>query len=126
MRIKFKLESYISSTSAGDKDLGNAEWGYETTDAILEGSTRTYRIADDTENQTVDMSGLSEVNYMVLRTDKEITLRINGTESVTVSVPDDLDFGYMLLTTDGITELDVSNSSGQTATVIIQLCGELE
>ncbi len=126
MRLKLELKSYLSSTSAGEKDLGNVERGPETTDAMNEGSTRKYRVADGTTNQAIDLGGLAEAKFLLVQTDREVTIRSNGVNEVVVAPPDDFDFGYMLVTTSDITSLDVSNSSGGTAAVIVQLAGDID
>ena len=132
MRTKLQLQSFLSSTTAGENDLAQAEWGYETSDAFEEGSTRRYRLAAGADETVLDLAGLADVRFVMLRTDKEITLTIitpgdpDPLENVVkVSVPTGFSFGYFLLCTQGVVGLWGSNAGSDTATLTLLLAGDV-
>jgi hypothetical protein len=127
LRLQQKFISFISSTTAEEKDIGNIEpRSFEVSDALNEGSTRRYRVADGVANQVIDLAGLTAAQYLFFRTNREVTIQINGTDSIPLGIIDGFAFGYFILTAPsaGITALDVSNSSGGNAQLLVQLVGE--
>ncbi len=126
MRLKLKLESYLSTTSAGDEDIGSAEWGYYTADVLNGLNSRSYKIVTGTDNESLDLAGIVDVRYLLVRSDQNVVLRINGTETLNIYVISGLGYGFLLISTSGITTLDVSNNSGETAKLVVQLGGDIE
>lgn len=128
MQAKLSILSILSSAADGSGDLGKAQTpgtSPEISVVMNEGNTRTYRVPNATVNQTIDLAGLATVEYLIVKTDKKVTIRLNGSESVVVKPPTGFAFGYAVLTTDAVTALDVSNASGDTAVVVIQLGGDV-
>lgn len=126
MRLKTKFQSFMSSTTAGEKDLGNEDpAGFSTDDSMSEAGTHRYVIADSTSNQNVTPAVLAEVKYIFLKTNRKITVRLNGAHSVVVDVLDGFDFGYFMVTTASVTAIDVTNASGSSAAVTVQTAGDL-
>ena len=123
---KLRTISTLSSTSAHDGDNGVVKTPAtdEIRDDMNEGSTRTYRISDGVSNQAIELAGLAAVRWICVKTDQTVALRINGTESITIDKPADFTFGFLSATTSGVTSLDLSNASGSTATVQVQLGGD--
>ena len=128
MQLKFQAIPIMSTGADGSGDLGKVQTpgtGYEVSTVMYEGNTRTYRVPNATTNQTVDLAGLASVEHIVVKTDKQITLRLNGTISIPIKPPTGFAFGYLFLSTTGITAMDVSNASGDTAVVVVQLGGDV-
>ncbi len=127
MHLQLSVESKFSADDALGGEMGTLATSLvkESTSAFNEGSTRTYRVLTGVSNQTVDLAGLAEVRYIAIKCDVQVTLRINGSESVTIRPPTGFDFGWLVLSTSGVTALDVSNASGDTATLSIQLAGDI-
>lgn len=130
MRLKTRVSLSLSSTTAEEMDVANvAPSSYEITDALSEGSSRTYKVAHGTAAQTVDLAGLSAVNLVYVRTNRAVTFHITsaaGTENIPMSVPTGNENGHLLLNTAGVTSLAISNSSGATARVMVVLAGDEE
>lgn len=127
LRVQNKLVSFISSTTAEERDIGNIEpRSFEISDTLNEGSTRRYRVADGATNQTIDLAGLTSAQYILIKSSRAVTIRINATDSIPIGIIDGFSYGYLLLSAgDGsVTSMDVSNSSGGTAQVLVQLAGE--
>ena len=125
MRLKTRYSVSLSSTSAEEEDICNIKpSSYEVSDALGEGSSRTYKVPDGTAGSVVDLAGLTEVSYLYVRTNKPITLNLNGSEAIPVAVPDGNDFGYLAMNVTGVTSLTVDNSSGATARVLVVLAGD--
>lgn len=125
MRLKVRHSVTLSSTSAEEEDVANFKpTAYEVSDALGEGNTRTYKVPTGTTNQAVDLGGLSSVNYVHLRTNKTITIRLNGTDEIEIKVLDGMAYGYFSATPSDLTGLDITNASGSTAQVTIILAGD--
>jgi hypothetical protein len=125
---KLQIFSIMSTGTDGSGDLGKLQTpgtSFEVTTAIQEGGTRTYRVINGATNQAMDLAGLASVEFIALKTDKEITIRLNGSESITVKPPTDFSYGYLAVSTESVTSIDVSNSSGDTAVVQVQLGGDI-
>jgi hypothetical protein len=127
MQVKLSINSVMSAAADGSGDLGKCQTpgtSGEVSVVMNEGNTRTYRVPNSTNNQTVDLAGLAAVQYIVIKSDKAITLRLNGSHQIPIAVPTGFNYGYLVLSTTGVTALDVSNASGDTAMVVVQLAGD--
>ena len=130
MRLKSRVSLSLSSTTAEEEDISNIKpTVYEISDALSEGSGRSYKVANGASSQAVDLAGLAEVNFVYVRTNKAVTFHITdagGTENVDIAVPTGNSYGHLLLNTTGVTALAISNSSGATARVMVVLAGDAE
>lgn len=125
MRLKLKVLTSLSSTTAEERDMFNRDPGtlHEVCDVLTEGSSRTIRVATGTVDMGVGFDGMEDVRFLMVTTDREISLKLNGGDGFTVAPPDGWEEGYYLVS--GLVEsLSVSNSSGYTATVKVYLAGE--
>lgn len=127
MHLKLALSSVLSSDDAGAGELGTIATPLvkEATSSMYEGSTRTYRVASGVSNQSLDLAGLAEVRYVAIKSDVTVTVRFNGTESITIKPPTGFEFGWLVFNTNGVTAIDVSNASGDLATLTVQLGGDV-
>ena len=125
MELALKILAHLSTTTVREKDIGSVEQVYlDATVDLQEGSSRTYRVANGASNQAIDLSGLSSCGFVFLRSDKDVTLRLNGTEDIALKKYAGLAYAYCLITLDAITSLDLSNASGAVATVKVLMAGE--
>lgn len=127
MRIKHKSYSALSSTSAGEKDLGNHDPDvYEICDVMPEGGSRRYKIAGSA-NLNLDMAGVANGQYIHLKTTRNIVVTVTVsavTRAIPVVVPSGFNFGYFMVTTDGVTAINVANSTSNEVEVTVQLAGD--
>jgi hypothetical protein len=130
MRLKLRVSASMSSTTAEEEDLLNLKpASYETADELGEGSTRVYKVADGADEQSLNLAGLTTVNFLYLRTNKAITLHVTdagGTNDFPIGVPEGFEYGHFLSTATGVTALAVSNDSGSTAKITAALAGDEE
>ena len=127
LRLQNKIISFISSTTAEERDIGNLEpRTFEISDALNEGSTRKYRVADGVVNQVIDLAGLASAQYVLIKSSRAVVIRLNGSDSIPMGIIDGFSYAYLVLSASegDITSMDVSNSSGGTAQVLVQLAGE--
>jgi hypothetical protein len=130
MRLKTRVSLSLSSTSAEEADVANvAPQVYEKTDALSEGSARTYKVANGASSQAVELAGLSSVNFVYVKSSRAITVHLttgSGVQSLPLAVPEGHENGHLLVNTSGVTGISVSNSSGGTARVMVILAGDEE
>jgi len=125
MRLKFKLITSLSTTTAEEKDQWNRDPGtiHETSDVFREGGPRTIRLASGLTNQEIDFGGIDDVGFILITTDRTISIRRDGGDAMTIDIPDGWDIGYHLHT-GPLESLTVTNASGYTATIKIYLAGD--
>lgn len=134
MRLKARFAVIMSSTSAGEKDLGNLDpSAYECCDAMNEGGVRKHRVLKDIEGQSIWDAMLATAGMVIVKTDQKVRLHWTAgvdpdeTEgTIDVAVPDGFDFGYFVVTCLDLTELDVSNYGDSTANVVVGLGGDVD
>lgn len=126
MRLKLKLITSLSSTTAEEKDQFNLDPGtsHEICDVFLSGNARQYRIATGVTDQEVDFSGATSPQFVVIKTDKQISIKIDAGQAIPIKPPDGFDYGYFMLSTDDIDTLTITNASGYTATVKVYMAGD--
>jgi len=126
MRLKLKILTSLSSTTAEEKDQFNVDPGtlHQITDAVVSGNSRQWKITTGTVDQEIDFGGCSEPNFLMVVSNKQISVKLNGGAAIVVKPPDAFEWGCILLTTDVLDSLTVSNASGYTATVKVYLAGD--
>ncbi len=119
MRLKLKLISSLSSTSAEEKDVFNVDPGvnHEVSDEIDAGGARKLRLTSGVEDQALDLGDLEVVSFIYIRTTREITLNLNDGTYFTIRPIDGFTYGHFLLTPTEVTSISVSNASGYTAEI---------
>jgi hypothetical protein len=118
VRIRYKIEASVSSTSAEEKDLGNVS--YEVTNDISgEGGTRkTFLVAAATD-VALDLGNVADAKFILIRTNARtatdtlgtIEIKKNGVggEVIDVVPLSGAKEAHFLLTSTGITALFASN-----------------
>ncbi len=127
-RLKQRLQVSLSRDTAEDEELGRfLPKSYQISDEFNEGSTRSYRVADGTSFQSVDLAGLSEVRTIYIQSDQAVDIGWTdgtSTSNTAIKPPSGMDYAELFLNCAGITAITVSNSSGSTAIVRIMLAGD--
>jgi hypothetical protein len=130
MRLKTRTSLSLSSTTAEEEDIANIKpTVYEISDALGEGSTRTYKVATGAASEAVDLAGLAAVNFIYVRANVSVTFHITdagGTANVDMAIPTGNSYAHLMLNTTAVTGLAISNSSGATARVMVVLAGDPE
>lgn len=119
VRIRYKMEIGISSTSAEDKDLGNGV--YEAvTDDFGEGGVRKFTLAASTTDLPLDIGNVATGRFVAIRTNAkdptqnpvEISVKRNttGNEDIPVTPMDSTKEGHFLVSTSGLTALFATNA----------------
>ena len=121
VRLRYKIEIAVSSTTAEDKDLGNLKCEV-VTDASNEGGTWKTTLAGGAANVQIPLDSISSARFLFVRaTSKdpnvgpvEIRLRRNSVmgEEISVVPFSDVKEGHMFLCTTGLTALYATNTSG--------------
>lgn len=128
MRLKSRVSLSLSSTTAEEEDIANIKPSvYEISDALGEGSTRTYKVANGASSESVDLAGLAAVNFVYVRSNKAVTFHVTdagGTADVDMAIPDGNSYAHFMLNTTLVTGLAISNSSGAIARVMVVLAGD--
>lgn len=125
MRLKLKLISSLSSTTAEEKDVFNLDpgVGHEVDDEIDAGAARKLRLAVGAEDQALDLGDLTTVSFMLLRTTRDITVNLNDGTILSVRPLAGFTYGYLLLTPPEISSITISNDSSYVADVWFYLAG---
>ena len=133
VRIRYKMEVGISSTSAEDKDLGNGI--YEAvTDDFGEGGVRKFTLAASTTDLALDVGNVATARFVAIRSNAkdptqnpvEITVKRNtvGNEAIPVTPMDSTKEGHFLLSTSGLTALFASNAGAVDMELTVFLSGD--
>jgi hypothetical protein len=87
--------------------------------SVDEWSYRQYEVADETEDETINLTGIAAVDIFYIESDQAVTIKINGSsDSITI----DANAPYLTMGTN-ITAATISNESGSTADVKIFIAG---
>ena len=128
MRVRFDIELSLSENSTEAKDIGNATLWKGVNDLMNDGSARKITLAGSASNVEVNLNGLSAARLIGIKTNKTITIKKNSTSGEPWSIQSlgtgALD-GIYFITTAGITSLYLSNSTAETASVILFLAGTI-
>lgn len=118
VRVRYKLEVAISSTTAEEKDLGNVKWEV-VTDGIGEGGGWKTTLAAAAADIQIPLDSIAAAKFLVVRTNAKDPLNTPGTinirrntvmgeEIAIVPLPSSAE-GHFLLSTTGLTALYASN-----------------
>jgi tRNA G26 N,N-dimethylase Trm1 len=118
VRIRYKLEVSVSSTTAEDKDLGNHSY-LVIADGATEGGSRKVRLAAGATDVEISMNEIATAKLIAIRTNAvnanstpgTIELKKNaiGGEVIEIVPMTGASEGHMLLSTDSVTALYASN-----------------
>lgn len=133
VRLRYKFEISISSTSAEEKDLGNVKWEV-VTDKLGEGGMWKTLLAAGATDVQIPLDSISEVNFLALKTvtrDPNQTLtpvlirkNSNTGEQLSVEPVGDCRQGQMAIATSGVTALFASNLGTADIELIVIAAGD--
>lgn len=133
VRVRFRMEASVSSTSNEEKDLGNVAYE-DLTDALGEGGSRKNLIAAGASDVEITTREIADKSFILIRTNARqatdtpgtIEIKKNGIGGeVTNVVPlATTREGFMLLTTSGITALYASNPGSVDMEVTVVAAGD--
>lgn len=133
VRIRYKLDISISSTSAEDKDLGNGV--YEAvTDDFGEGGVRKFTLAASTTDLPLDIGNVTTARFVAIRTNAkdptqdpvEITVKRNdvANDEIPITPMDSTKEGHLLFSTSGVTSLFASNAGSVDMELTVFVSGD--
>ena len=118
VRVRYKVEVSVSSSSCEEKDLGNIRWEI-VTDKQGEGGGWKTLLAAGAVNVQLPLDSITTARLLVIRTNAKdpnqtpanINIRRNliGAEEILIKPLTDAKEGHFLLSTDGLTALFASN-----------------
>lgn len=121
VRVRYKITTFVSSTTAEDKDLANQNWEIVTDTQGEGGSWKSTIQPTDTDIQ-IRLGNLAIARVLLVRTTAKdptqtpsaIVLKRNSTggEAITVLPLGDAKEGHFVLSTDSLTALYVSGDAG--------------
>ena len=133
VRIRYKIEAAVSSSSSEEKDLGNLSFEV-LSDAAGEGGVRKTLLAVGAADVSVGLNEIATATFILIRTnphdqnDTPATIQIkkNGVGGeVTEVVPlNGSKNGHMLLSTSGITALYASNPGTVDMEITVMAVGD--
>lgn len=118
VRVRYKVDASVSSTSAEERDLGNIRWEVVTDKPGEGGGWKTLLAAGATDVQ-LPLDSIAACKLLIIRTNakdpnqtpNEVRIRrnlITNEQIPIVPLPDSKE-GHFLLSTDSITALFASN-----------------
>jgi hypothetical protein len=133
VRVRYRLDASVSSSTAEDRDLGNKR--YEVvSDGLGEGGTWKTRLAAATVDLEVVLPDVADAKLLVVATNALDPNQTAGTVSLkrNSNTAEEIDIvplsgtrtGHLLLTTTGITSIYLSNPGTVVMEVILVVAGD--
>jgi len=133
VRIRYKIEASVSSTSAEERDLGNV--AYEVVDDDSgEGGVRKTLLAAGATDVSVMLAEISTARFVLIKTNSKdptdtlgaITVKKNiiGGEAITVEPLPGATSAHLLMATSGITDLFATNAGTVDAEITVMAVGD--
>lgn len=133
VRVRYKVEASISSTSAEEKDLGNV--AYEVVnDAQGEGGTRKTLLAAGATDVSVMLTEISTATWVLIKTNtKDSTDTLTGidlkkndiaNEVTTIEPLSGATQAHLLMSASGITDLFATNSGSVDIEITVMAVGD--
>lgn len=133
VRIRYKIEASVSSTTAEEKDLGNLSFEVVNDDSD-EGGTRKTTLAAGATDVSVMLTEISTARFVLVKTNAKtptetlgaITIKKNaiGGEAITIEPLPGASEAHMLLVTSGITDLFATNGGTVDAEITVMGVGD--
>jgi hypothetical protein len=133
VRIRYRIEASVSSTSAEEKDLGNVV--YEVVnDESGDGGVRKTLLAGGATDVSIKLNQVTTAKFVLIRTNAKdptdtlgpIDIKKNaiGGEVTTIEPLPGATEAHMLLVTSGITDLFATNSGSIDTEVTVMAVGD--
>jgi len=126
VRVRYKVEVAISSSTAEERDLGNGKFEV-VVDSLNEGGSWKTVVAGGASNQQIQLPNVASAQFLAIRTSPKnpndpavaLTFTKNSPtgEAIVVAPLSGSKEGYFLFTTSTLTSLYCSNA-GSTATAV--------
>lgn len=133
VRVRFRLEASVSSSSNEEKDLGNVSYE-DVTDSLGEGGARKNLLTAGASDVEITTREVADKAFLLIRTNARqstdtpgtIEIKKNGIGGEVISIVplDSTQEGLMLLTTTGITALYASNPGSVDMEVTVVAAGD--
>lgn len=133
VRIRYRIEASVSSTSAEEKDLGNV--AYEVLDDDSgEGGVRKTLLAAGATDVSVMLTEISAARFVLIRTNAKdrtetlgaISIKKNaiGGEVTTIEPLPGASEAHLLMATSGITDLFATNGGTVDTEITVMAVGD--
>lgn len=119
VRVRYKLETTVSSTSAEERDLGNVKWEVVTDEEAKGGTWKTLLPAGSTDVQ-LRIDNITTIQLLIIRTNPKnpndapsaISIKRNGAgnEAILIKPIGSSTEGHFLISTDSLTSIFATNS----------------
>jgi hypothetical protein len=133
IRLRYKLELGVSSSSAEDKDLGNHYWE-AVTDALGDGGSRKTKLAAGASDVALTMGGVADAKFIAIKTNAVDANDTPGTINITKDDPANeviavvpmstTKQGFLGMTTTGVTALYASNPGTVDMEITVIVAGD--
>lgn len=133
VRLRYKLELGVSTSSAEDKDLGNHYWE-AVTDALGDGGSRKTKLAAAASDVALTMGQVADAKLIAIKTNAvdandtpgtvEITKNDPANEVIEIVPMSTTKQGFLAMTTTGITALYASNPGSVDMEVTVVVAGD--
>jgi len=133
VRIRYKIDISVSSTSAEEKDLGNV--AYEVLhDASGEGGSRKMLLEGGAVDELIGLNQITTTRFVLIRTSSKdptlalglIEIKLNSPtgEVIEVAPLPGASEAHLLLVSSGLTEIYASNPGTSDVDVIVVAVGD--
>lgn len=133
VRIRYRIEVSISSTSAEEKDLGNVVYEVVNDDSD-EGGTRKTTLAAAATDVSVMLTEIAAAKFILIRTNAKdptetlgaITVKQNSDagEAIVIEPLPGASEAHLLLSTTGITDIFATNSGTVDVDITVMAVGD--
>lgn len=133
VRLRYKIECAISSTSSEERDLGNVKVEV-VSDAQGEGGTRKFNLAGGDTDIPICLGNVSNAKFLFIRTlpanqndpCSEVRIRLNNIlgEQLLISPVAPSKEGYLLITATGVTAVYASNMGTTAMALTVSVAGD--
>ncbi len=133
VRVRYKLEVYVSSTTAEEKDLGNHSY-LVISDGAADGGSRKVTLAAGATDVLVSMNQISTAKLIAIKTNTvspndtlptiEIKKNTVGNEVTEIVPLSGATQAHMLLSTDSVTALYASNPGSVAVELTVIIAGD--
>lgn len=133
VRVRYKIEVGVSSTTAEDKDLGNHNF-LVIADGPADGGSRKVTLAAGATDVLVSMNEITTAKFILVRTNAlnandtpgtiELKKNLVGGEVIEIVPMTGTFGGHFLLSTDSVTALYMSNPGTVAMEVTVVIAGD--
>lgn len=133
VRIRYKVEVSISSSSSEEKDLGNIKWEV-VSDKVGEGGGWKTLLAAGATDVQIPLDSITEINFLAIRTTAKnpndtlpgILIRLNSNtgEQRTILPVGDCRQGHFLVSTENVISLFASNPGAVDVELTLAVAGD--